>query len=303
MVVHNDRISIIGAGTLGGTIAYGLLMNSLAKEIVLIDPSDHILQGQVLDLSEAATGTSVTVRAGTFKEAGQSGLVIFTADTPQLPNEERQDWLLRSRRLLLSIAASMSPVHPEIRILVASEPVDVYVQSFQSYYPHVSPHRIFGIGTTLPTLRFRSWLTDMMHSDAVTDAFVIGNTENPIVVWNHAKVSNESLSKLPNLVSQRSNLEKLVSNYRLDLIRERKGHAWFGTAAIITRLTHCLMRQHPPEVWVLSVYIPQYDVCTSWPAMVGPQGIRELVHLPLSSDESALFRQNVENNIQDFETS
>jgi malate/lactate dehydrogenase len=142
-----------------------------------------------------------------------------------------------------------------------------------------------------------------MYSTDITDAFVIGSTEKPIVVWNHAKVGKESLPKLPNLASQRSNLEKLVSNYRSNLIKERKGHAWFGTAAIITRLTYCLMKQRPPEVWVLSVYIPQYGVCTSWPAMIGPQGVRDLINLPLSSDETALLRKTVENNNRDFEAS
>jgi L-lactate dehydrogenase len=337
MVHHPGRVSIIGAGTLGGTIAYSLMMNNIAKEILLVDMSHNIVQGQVLDLQEASEGTDIVIRAGTFKEAGQSTLVIVTADTQPNDKEDRSNWLIRSRNLLLSIASSMSPVHSDIMLLVASDPVDLYVQSFQSYFPHVSPNKIFGIGTTMATVRFNTWLAEMSHNKhTVSDAYCIGSQNNPVVLWNHAKVNDVSVPTIPFLVSQKSLLDKIVSNYRFYLICERKGKAWFGMAATLTRLTSELLgctqqlqstsakikgkgkadassastssailpyNNMPPHTWVLSVHVPQYDCCLSWPAMISINGIERVVDLPLASDESSQVLEVVQSNLADLKTS
>lgn len=337
MVHHSGRVSIIGAGTLGGTIAYGLMMGNIVKEILLVDRSNNIVQGQVLDLSEAAANTGIIIRAGTFKEASQSSLIIVTADTEPIKDEDRQNWLIRSRRLFLSIASSLSPIPNDIMILVASDPVDLYVQSFQSYFPHVPPTRIFGIGTTMATDRFNTWLSEMTNisnKDAITDAYCIGNQKNPIVVWNYAKINNEFISAIPLLVSERSTLEKIVSEHRNLLIRERKGRAWYGTAATITRLTKVLLgftqqsssiqmqgkgkgkeesnsttdvlatsdtlKQH---IWVLSAHVPRFDSCISWPVIVSTGGIKKIIDLPLDSNDSAKVLKVVESNSFDFHSS
>ncbi|KAL9543519.1 hypothetical protein MBANPS3_008078 [Mucor bainieri] len=318
MVHHPGRVSIIGAGTLGGTIAYSLLLSNTAKEILLVDMSHNIVQGQVLDLAEVQSTT--TIRAGTFKEAGQSTLVILTADTPPNDNDkDRQQWLKRSRHLLLSIASSMSPVHSDIMILVTSDPVDLYVQSLQSYFPHVSPNRIFGLGTTMATDRLVTWLREMMSTSPtampveITDAYCIGAQHSPVVAWQHAKVDGMPASALPNLIAQRA-----VCN---------KGKAWFGEAASAARLAHTIMKTTATTtttaaaldgpsssapaapapatnpVWVLSVNVPKYECCLSWPVVMCNTGIKHLVDIPLSSDEQAQILQVVESNVADFQAS
>ncbi|GAN07023.1 lactate dehydrogenase [Mucor ambiguus] len=328
MVHHPGRVSIIGAGTLGGTIAYSLLLANTAKEILLVDMSHNIVQGQVLDLAEVQSTT--TIRAGTFKEAGQSTLVVLTADTP--PNDKdknRQQWLKRSRHLLLSIASSMSPVHSDIMILVTSDPVDLYVQSLQSYFPHVSPNRIFGLGTTMATDRLGVWLRDMMSTSATTlpaeiaDVYCIGTQHSPVIAWQHAKVDGMPASALPNLIAQRDVCNKIVSNHRRYLICERKGKAWFGEASAATRLVNAIIKSSTTiaaaaygataaasaiapaknPVWVLSVNVPKYECCLSWPAVICDTGIKHLVDIPLSADEQAQISQVVESNIADFQAS
>ncbi|KAG2210481.1 hypothetical protein INT47_002423 [Mucor saturninus] len=305
MIHHPGRVSIIGAGTLGGTIAYSLMMAKIAQEILLVDLSINIVQGQVLDLSEAAANTGVVIRAGTFKEAGQSSVIIVTADAQSLPNESRSEWLMRSRRLFLSIASSLSPVPKDTLIVITSDPVDLYVQFFQSYFPHVPTDRIFGIGTTMATERFRTWIGDMTDcQDCITDAYCIGTQKTPIVVWNHAKFKSNSISTLPLLVAERARLETIVSEHRSNLIRERKGRAWYGTAAVMTRLTKALLCPHLPSViWVLSVHVPRLDSCISWPVILGTTGIQSLVQLPLDEIESAKVMKVVESNTMDFQTS
>ncbi|KAL7332528.1 hypothetical protein PS15p_204553 [Mucor circinelloides] len=317
MVHHPGRVSIIGAGTLGGTIAYSLMLTNTAKEILLVDMSHNIVQGQVLDLAEVQSKT--TIRAGTFKEAGQSTLVILTADTPPIDTDRnRQQWLKRSRHLLLSIASSMSPVHADIMILVTSDPMDLYVQSLQSYFPHVSANRIFGLGTAMATDRLVVWLREMTSTNAtatptvITDAYCIGAQHSPVVAWHHAKINGMPATALPNLIALRTVCDKVVSNHRRYLICERKGKAWFGEASAASRLAIAIMKSTSTaedttssanNVWVLSVNVPKYECCLSWPVVIGNTGIKHLVDIPLSSDEQKLLLQVAESNIADFQAS
>ena len=73
-------VAVVGAGSLGSTVAYTLIMRRVVREILLVDINTEILQAQVLDLSEAALGTKIVVRAGTFKESGQADVILLTAD-------------------------------------------------------------------------------------------------------------------------------------------------------------------------------------------------------------------------------
>lgn len=318
MVHYPGRVSIIGAGTLGGTIAYSLIMEDLAKEILLVDMSTNIVQGQVLDLAEASEGTDIVLRAGTFKEAGQSSLVIITADVEPYEDEERNEWLTRSRRLFLGIMSSMSPIHDDILILVASEPSDLYVHVLADYFPRLSPKRVFGIGTAMATFRFQTWLTQLTNTTVndIKDAYCIGTISDPIVVWSCAKVQDSPIAFIPLLVSQRSTSDTIVSNHRYHLIRKRKGRAWYGVAATVTRLIKEFLNSHKKtsdqvmtgtskdqRTWVLSVYVPHLDAYMSWPVKLNTHGIEEIVRLPLSSDELEKVNEVKKSNQYDFHRS
>ncbi|KAG2235304.1 hypothetical protein INT48_007935 [Thamnidium elegans] len=320
MVHYPGRVSIIGAGTLGGTIAYSLIMEDLAKEILLVDMSSNIVQGQVLDLAEASEGTNIVLRAGTFKEAGQSSLVIITADVEPYDDEERNEWLTRSRRLFLGIMSSMSPIHDDILILVASEPADLYVHVLADYFPRLSPKRVFGIGTTMATFRFQTWLTELTDTNIndIKDAYCIGTQSDPIIVWSCAKVQDSPVTFIPLLVSQKPALDTIVSNHRYHLIRKRKGRAWYGVAATVTRLIKEFLNLQKKgkgrasdqvtgtsnqRTWVLSVYVPHLEAYMSWPVKLNSQGIKEIIHLPLSTDELEKINKVKELNQYDFQTS
>src|SRR4051812_47442907 len=84
-----SRVAIIGAGSVGATIAYALLLQKISSEIVLVDIVEETARGQVLDLSDAGFVTSTRIRQGSFQEAGQCDIVIITAGAKQKRNETR----------------------------------------------------------------------------------------------------------------------------------------------------------------------------------------------------------------------
>src|SRR4051812_37297755 len=90
-MVKESRVAIIGAGSVGATIAYALLLRRVSSEILLVDIAPEVVHGQVLDLADAAFLSSTQVRAGTFLEAGQCDIVVITAGAKQNPGESRTE--------------------------------------------------------------------------------------------------------------------------------------------------------------------------------------------------------------------
>src|SRR5688572_13505092 len=86
---QGTRVAVIGAGSVGATIAYALLLQKIASEIILVDIVKEVVQGQVLDLSDANFISSTQVRGGTFQEAGQCDIIVITAGAKQKPSETR----------------------------------------------------------------------------------------------------------------------------------------------------------------------------------------------------------------------
>lgn len=86
---YGTRIAVIGAGSVGATIAYALLLQKISSEIILVDIDEKTVQGQVLDLSDANFISSTQVRAGSYQEAGQCDIIVITAGAKQRPSETR----------------------------------------------------------------------------------------------------------------------------------------------------------------------------------------------------------------------
>jgi L-lactate dehydrogenase len=92
-----SRVAVIGAGSVGATISYALLIQKISSEIILVDIVEEVVQGQVLDLSDANFISSTKVRGGTYQEAGQCDIIIITAGAKQKPSETRVEVNLNSR--------------------------------------------------------------------------------------------------------------------------------------------------------------------------------------------------------------
>lgn len=172
------RVSIIGTGGVGSTIAAMTMSKNVADEILLVDAMQDFLKGQVLDLSDANINNGTKVRSATWKEAGQADVIIITAGAKQRSGESRQEvkealsLLLniritiiqlvdRNYEILKQVIGEMQPIQQDAVMLLVSNPVDV-LTSIAQKLAGLPKNRVFGSGTFLDSSRLNVYLSDKL---------------------------------------------------------------------------------------------------------------------------------------------
>ncbi|KAI8332435.1 hypothetical protein BC941DRAFT_516905 [Chlamydoabsidia padenii] len=263
-------VAIIGAGSIGGTVAFGLLANNdrqQIKEILLVDMSKNITQAQVLDLIDASSCGKTIIRASTFKEAGKCDLIILTTNTPPIEKESQEKFLLRNQRFIRGVVTSMQPIQPDAFLIVAVEPVEIYVDQL-ARITSLRPERIMGVGhVTICHRRFRQWCNELELSGYATDPWVIGTTQAPKVIWPTFKDK-----------SAKQSLDQLKSAwvgpamFQSNLIIDKKGDAWFGPSASAIQLVNAISNPDDAIETVVCTYHAQLDTCAFFPVVITHQG-------------------------------
>ena len=159
------RIAIIGAGSVGSTCAYALLLRRISSEVLLIDIDTVLLTAQVQDLSDAAFLSNTQIRASTFSEAGQCDIIVITAGAKQREGESRRGLIDRNYKILESVIREMSPFRKDAVLLLVSNPVDVLTY-FAQKLSGLPKHQVIGSGTFLDSTRLRGALAKQAQVNA-----------------------------------------------------------------------------------------------------------------------------------------
>ncbi|ORY90336.1 hypothetical protein BCR43DRAFT_109271 [Syncephalastrum racemosum] len=277
MPTLEDRVAIIGAGTLGATVAYTLIARQIAYEILMVDMSTDILQAQVADLREAALGSSITVRSGTFKEASQMGVVVLAASSPRRHDESRWDWIRRNKQLMGAISHQLS-IPADTIVIVLSEPVDILTHHVQIHLG-LRPEQVLGVNS-LASQRVCALLADEGYPFA-SKTYVVGTPEVPVLACP------ENVQRYVDL----------VTHPRFQQITAAKGGAVYGLAWQVADLIHTVL--HDNRIHVCSVYVKHLDTCVTVPVVIDHSGVKEHVALALLPDQEKRLKQAAEQNTQD----
>jgi L-lactate dehydrogenase len=156
---HPHRVAIIGAGHVGATAAFALLLSGLAPEIVLVDLDARRAEGEAMDLMHAVPFSDpVRVWAGDYADVEGAAVVVLTAGVNQRPGETRLELLARNADVLREIVLEVIARAPDAILLMTTNPVDVLTWATLAT-SGLSPERVIGSGTILDTARFRSLLS------------------------------------------------------------------------------------------------------------------------------------------------
>jgi L-lactate dehydrogenase len=153
------RVAIIGAGSVGSTCAYALLLRRITSEILLVDIDTALLNAQVQDLADAAFLSNTKIFASSFADAGQCDIIVITAGAKQRDGETRINLIDRNYKILESVIGAMKPFRSDAVLLLVSNPVDVltYFARRMSGLPNA---QVIGSGTFLDSVRLRSMLAE-----------------------------------------------------------------------------------------------------------------------------------------------
>ena len=172
------KIGIVGAGQVGATAAYAMMLRGVGSEIVLVDRNTDLAVAQAHDILDATPWAfPVRVRAGETADLAAAGIVVLAAGASQKPGESRLDLLTRNAEIFAGIVPAVLAAAPDTIFLVASNPVDIitWIVTVLAGRHGVAPERVIGSGTILDSARFRTLLAGHLGiSPAYIDARVLG---------------------------------------------------------------------------------------------------------------------------------
>lgn len=293
-----NKITIIGAGTVGATIAYTLAARGLASDILLIDINEAKAKGEAMDIFQATPYLSpAVVRAGTYEDAEGSDIVIITSGMPRKPGMTRIDLVQANVKIIKSIAPQISKHAPDAKYIIVANPVDILTYTFIKE-TGIPANRVIGSGTLLDTARLRTRIAEFFKvNQNQVDANVFGeHGDTSFVPWSMATVAGiplteytKSLKKLPEGVKEFDE-EDVVEYVRKSggQIIANKGVTNYGVAASVCQLVKCLSSDID-SIFTVSVLMQgEYgieDVCVSIMAIVNCDGIKTTIEAPITEDE------------------
>lgn len=309
MSTKRIKISIIGAGYVGSTAAFALMMSNLASELVIVDINKDKAVGEAMDLYHGTAFVKpVEIIGGSYEDTVDSDIVIITAGVNRKPGESRLDLINKNLGIFKSIVPEVVKYSPESILLVVSNPMDIltYITYKLSGFPK---ERVIGSGTVLDTSRLRSILSKHFCVDVRNiHACIIGeHGDSEIAAWSIANIAgmdidnfcNSSCTKCDELFKQ--NIFEEVKNAGKKVI-EKKGATYYAIGLAIKRIVECIIRDENSILTVSCLLTGQYgikDIYMGVPTILGQKGIKQIIEAPISQQELVELRSSA-NALKEF---
>ncbi len=301
------KVGIVGAGLVGATAAYALIMRGVGREIVLVDKNEERAQAEADDLFHAVPfAHPLQVRAGDYPDLAGSKIVILTAGVAQRPGETRVQLLARNAAIFRQVVPAVLEHAPEAVLVVATNPVDVMTHLAARYAAEqgVPPTRVLGAGTTLDTARFRALLSRYLGVDARhIHAYVVGeHGDSEVLTWSLVTVGGMPLAEFcrQNDIALTDGLREEFEHRVRDAayhIIEGKGATYYGIGSALARIVDAILRDQRSILTVCTPVAEVAGVCDvtlALPHLVGGEGVLASFPLPLSDEEQANLRASAQ---------
>lgn len=300
----NNKVSIIGAGSVGLAACYAMLLQGNAQCISLVDKDGDKLEGEAMDLWQgSAFYRRVRIEASTeYDITADSHLVIITAGTARRPGETRLDLVERNASIVRNIVGRVLKWSPDAPICIVSNPCDVMTAvAARAAGPDVPPGRIFGSGTALDSSRLRALISSSFDVDTnAVQGFVIGeHGDSSVPVWSGISVGGSPLippGGKPKEAHRALHDDVIMSGAN---VIKRKGHTSWAIGLAIARIAAAVLSDE--RVFIpLSTCVRGYqgikeDVFVSLPCCLGATGVVRVIDLQLTEEEAEAFRKSAQD--------
>jgi L-lactate dehydrogenase len=279
-------IAIIGAGHVGATTAYTLILKNLASEIFLVDIDTEKCEGEVRDLQDMlALSEAEAVHNASYKQARSADIIIITAGAAQKKGETRRDLTHKNTTIIKTIMAGLAPIHPQTNIIMVTNPVDVCTYVAQNASP-LPRNQIFGTGTWLDTQRLRFLVGQALNiAPQSVDAYVLGeHGDMQYTLWSQAYIAGRSIYDFGITDDQLQEIASKAKQEAYEIIN-RKGSTYYGIAAHIADICTSII-YNQKRIFPLSCWHPPEQVCLSVPAVLDNKGAAPLVIEPTQKEKT-----------------
>ena len=299
------KITLIGAGQIGGTLAHLIALKELG-DIVLFDVAAGIAKGKALDIAQSSPVDGFNVNLlGTdnYDDTKNSDVIIITAGVPRKPGMTRDDLLGINLKIIKQVAEGIKKTSPNAFVICITNPLDVIVMALQKY-SGLPRNKIVGMAGILDSSRFIYFLSQELKVPVKKiKSFVLGgHGDSMVAMLGHTEVEGKKINDLVK--------EGKISKEKLDKIVDRtkkggaeivkyleKGSAFYAPAASGVEMAESylknLKKQLPCAVYLNGQYGAK-DIYAGVPAIIGEDGVEKIIELDLNSEEKKNFDKSIQ---------
>ena len=301
-----SKISLIGAGQIGGTLAHLIGLKELVNEVVLFDVASGIAKGKALDIAQSSSVDGFNVKfSGTdnYEDIKDSDVIIITAGVPRKPGMSRDDLLGINLKIIKQVAEGIKVNAPNAFVICITNPLDVMVMAFQKY-SGLPANKVVGMAGILDSSRFKLFLSEELNVPVrEIDAMVMGGHGDTMVpLPRFTKVSGTPLMDLLN--------DGKISEEKLESINQRtrdggaeivkyleKGSAFYAPAASGVEMAEAFLKDQKKLLPCAAHLHGEYginNVYAGVPVTIGKEGVERIDEIDLNENEKTEFNNSVE---------
>ena len=301
-----SKISLIGAGQIGGTLAHLIGTKELVSEVVLFDVAKGIAKGKALDIARSSSVDGFNVKfSGTddYKDIKDSDVIIITAGVPRKPGMSRDDLLGINLKIIKQVAEGIKNNSPDAFVICITNPLDVMVMAFQKF-SGLDARKVVGMAGILDSSRFKLFLSWELNVPVKEiDAMVMGGHGDTMVPMpRFTKVSGTPLLDLVK--------EGKLSQERLEEINQRtrdggaeivkyleKGSAFYAPAASGVQMAEAYLKDEKKLLPCAVQLNGEYDINNVYagvPVIIGKNGVEKIEQIDLDENEKKQFRHSID---------
>lgn len=303
-----NKISIIGTGSVGSTIAYTLTVMGIASDIVMIDINNEKALGEALDIRQGTPFcNSCSVYAGDYRDAENSDIVILTSGIARKPGQTRLELAQTNVDITKSVIPEITKHAPNATYIIVSNPVDILTYTFCKL-SGIPENKIVGSGTILDTARLRARLSEYYNiSQANVHAYVLGeHGDSSFIPWSVANISNVPIkdcqqfsTETAGFINPPLNLSDVEQYVRKSggRVIARKGATFYAVSVSVCHICKCLLGGMDTTMTVSTMMHGEYgidDVCLSTLNLIGNNCVRGKVNISLTDEEVVKLRNSAD---------
>ena len=294
------KISLIGAGQIGGTLAHLITIKELA-DIVLFDVVEGVAKGKALDIAQSTSVEGFNINligTNNYEDSRNSDVIIITAGIPRKPGMTRDDLLETNSKIIKQVAKGIKKTSPNAFVICITNPLDVIVMALQKYSGFPTS-KVIGMAGILDSSRFKYFLSQEIKVPVKNIKTLVlgGHGDTMVPMPSHTTVDGKSIEQLVK--------ENKITKIKLDAIIDRtrkgggeinklleKGSAFYAPAAAGVEMAESYIKNLKKTLPCAAYLNGEYGVKNLYagvPVVIGSEGVEKVIELPLNKDEKANF--------------
>ena len=302
------KISLIGAGQIGGTLAHLITIKELA-DVVLFDVAEGVAKGKALDIAQSTSvdGFNVSlIGTSNYEDTKNSDVIIITAGIPRKPGMSRDDLLETNLKIIKQVAEGIKNTSPHAFVICITNPLDVIVMAFQKYSGFPT-NMVVGMAGILDSSRFKYFLSQELKVPVKgVDSLVLGGHGDTMVPMpNQTKVAGKPLNQL----IQKDKLDSIIDRTRkggAEIIKYLgKGSAFYAPAASGIEMAESYIKDLKKTLPCAAYLNGEYGVNNLYagvPVVIGKNGVEKIIKIDLSDEEKKQFNHSIKTVQELFDT-